>query len=84
MSREDRSGYDVIILKMLLNFTIVGREDKTKQDGYDPTTGYILTPHGWGKFVSWNPATRKVTVELDHMYLVELDGDRCYVPKESM
>ena len=46
---------------------------------YDDTTGMIRTPDGWGKYVSYNPATHKVTVEMDYMYLVEYDGKDCYI-----
>jgi len=46
---------------------------------YDPTAGYIKTPDGWGKYVSFDPATGKVTVEMDHSYLVEYDGEDCYI-----
>jgi hypothetical protein len=46
---------------------------------YDPTAGYIKTPDGWGKYVSFDPATGKVTVEMDHSYLVEYDGNECYI-----
>jgi len=46
---------------------------------YDPTANMIKTPDGWGKYVEFNPATEKVTVEMDHSYLVEYDGKDCYI-----
>lgn len=47
---------------------------------YDPTAGPVLTPEGWGKFVRWDSTRRKVLVEFEYSYLVEFDGDECYVP----
>ena len=46
---------------------------------YDPTANMIKTPDGWGKYVEFNPTTGKVTVEMDHSYLVEYDGEDCYI-----
>ena len=46
---------------------------------YDPTTGYITTPDGKGKYVSFDPHTGMVTVEMDHSYLVEFDGKYCFI-----
>lgn len=50
---------------------------------YDATTGYIITPAGIGKYVGFDPTTGKVTVEIDSMYLVEFDGDRCFPLREE-
>jgi len=46
---------------------------------YDPTTGYVETPHGTGKFVSFDPNTGMVTVEIDGECLVEFDGTECFI-----
>lgn len=46
---------------------------------YEETTGIIITPDGPGKYISFNPATGKVTVEMEHSYLVEYDGRNCYI-----
>jgi len=51
---------------------------------YDMTSGYIETPGGIGKFVEYDPHSKKVTVELDYDCLVELDASECYpVEKNS-
>jgi hypothetical protein len=46
-------------------------------ENYDPTAGYILTPAGPGKFVGYKNGI--VTVEMDYMYLVAFDGNKCYI-----
>ena len=45
----------------------------------DPTAGWIKTPGGVGKFVSFDPVRKTVTVEMDYAYLVEYDAAECYV-----
>lgn len=50
---------------------------------YDRSAGSIKTPHGIGKFVEYNPHTKKVTVELDYMHLCEFDGAECYPMEEA-
>ncbi len=46
---------------------------------YDRTAREVETKHGWGRFVSWSPITKKVMVEMDASYLVEYDGKDVFV-----
>ena len=46
---------------------------------YDITAGFIMTPFGRGKFISFDGAREKVTVEMDYQYLVEFEAKDCYV-----
>lgn len=48
----------------------------------DPTAGWIKTPGGVGKFVSFDPMKKVVLVEMDYAYLVEYDAAECYVYEE--
>lgn len=48
----------------------------------DPTAGWIKTPGGIGRFVSFDPARKTVAVEMDYMYLVEYDAAECYLCEE--
>ena len=50
---------------------------------YDITAGEIETPAGIGKFVGYDSARQKVTVELDHTYIVEFDADKCFITNET-
>ena len=44
----------------------------------DPTTAFIATPCGVGKYVGYDPTTGTVIVEMDYSLLVELPGEQCY------
>lgn len=46
---------------------------------YDPTTGYILTPAGPGKYIGYDSNLQEVTVELEYMNLVAFNGNECYL-----
>ena len=46
---------------------------------YDATAGWIKTHVGTGKYIEFNGNTKKVTLEMDYGYLVELDGRDCYI-----
>lgn len=48
----------------------------------DPTAGWIKTPGGVGKFVSFDPMKKVVLVEMDYAYLVEYDASECYLYEE--
>lgn len=50
-----------------------------KKTDYDPTTGYILTPAGPGKFVGYDSNSQEVTVELEYLNLVTFGGNECYL-----
>lgn len=45
----------------------------------DPTAGYVITPHGKAKFISWDPANKRATVQLANGRAIEIDGSDCYV-----
>ena len=42
----------------------------------------VQTPLGRGKFISFDIETDKVTVEMDHRYLVEFQSKDCYEVKK--
>lgn len=54
------------------------------QKRYDCTAGYIVTPAGLGKYVDFDSVTGKVTVEIDSMYLVEFDGEKCFLLQDDI
>lgn len=54
------------------------------RDGnYDITAGFIMTPFGRGKFISYDGLNKKVTVEMDYQYKVEFESKDCYVEERK-
>lgn len=46
---------------------------------YDPTSGYVTTPHGKGKYVAYDSNNKTVYVEIDGQYIVSYPADKCYI-----
>ena len=48
---------------------------------YDVTAGDVETPLGVGKYIAYDKHEQKVTVEMDHRYIVVFNAKDCVIRK---
>jgi len=70
-------------LKNSTYFTVeknmIYRSNNQQKLVFDLSSGLVKTPHGIGRYVSFDSVTGEVTVEMDSQYLLKIDGRECYL-----